>query len=206
MFNVSGGLSTARAAGSWRARLFLKGAICRRGGADGARAQAYGIWNYAPRGAGGVSRVHARPDHVRPASGAGVAVPRGGAYVRRRCPRCSSRAARLALAAAAYRVAGLREPSVRAAGEHVAVLAVRHAGVRRESAVRRCHGGDVHGERPVVPGRTRYLAAGQGALPIRQRGAGHIAHDLDDDAPHPALRATGACDRRCAGCGSELRR
>ncbi len=50
----------------------------------------------------------------------------------------------------------------------------------------------------------RYLAAGQGALPVRQRGAGHIAHGLDDDASHPALRATGACDRRRAGCGSEL--
>ena len=98
MFNVSGGSSAARAAGSWRARLFLKGAICRReGGADGAGAQAYGIWNHAPRGAGSVSRVHARPDHVRPASGAGVAVPRGSAYVRRRCPRCSPHAARLAL-------------------------------------------------------------------------------------------------------------
>ncbi|MFR3452061.1 MAG: hypothetical protein ACLTSX_11500 [Collinsella sp.] len=45
-----------------------------------------------------------------------VSLHRGGACVRRRCPRCSSHAARLALAVAAHRVAGLREPSVRAAG------------------------------------------------------------------------------------------
>ena len=177
-----------------------------RGGADGADARTYCFQHVALRGAGGVSRMYARPDHVRPASGAGVAVPRGGACVRRRCPRRSSHAARLALAASAHRVAGLREPPVRTAGEHAALLAVRYAGVRREPPVRCCHGGDVHGERPVVPGRRRYLAAGQGALPSRQRGAGRIAHDLDDDEAHPAVRAPGACDRRRAGCGAELRR
>ena len=177
-----------------------------RGGADGADARTYCLRHVAPRGAGGVSRMYARPDHVRPASGAGVAVPRGGARVRRRRPRRSPHAARLALAASAHRVAGLREPPVRAAGEHAALLAVRHVGVRREPPVRCCHGGDVHGERPVVPGRPRYLAAGQGAIPSRQRGAGRLAHDLDDDEAHPAVRAPGACDCRRAGCGAELRR